>query len=76
MTLYPQPKPALKPIVQVDLRSGDRLMTAWVNKHPNLKEGVWINLEGIVGLWKVLKIYPRVHEATDFDWHRKWDNNI
>lgn len=26
--------------------------------------------------WLVIKLYDKVHDAKDFDWHRKWDNNI
>ena len=82
MTLYPEPAATKRPIVQVYLvhqidPSHSRTMTTWVNKHPALKEGVDICLTKQPNIkWRVIRIYPVVHESTEFDWHRKWDNNI
>lgn len=72
-------------IVQVDLvavgkrQDGlkeKRLMTTWVNDRPDLKVGIDIELKNVEGLWRVNKIYSGVRESAEFDWHRKWSNNI
>lgn len=66
-------------IVQVDLltKQGEK-MTTWVDKRPDLKEGVWITLKDFKSdtKWCVMKLYNQEHTSTEFDWHRKWDNNI
>ena len=68
-------------IVQVDLRheytNGEALtMTTWLDMRPDLKVGVSVSLKDISPAeWRVVKLYDAVHEAADFDFHRKWDNN-
>lgn len=67
-------------IIQVDLETGvdggKAQMTTWVNDRPDLKPGVFIELKAVEGVWEVKKIYNDIHTANEFDWHRKWDNNI
>ena len=67
-----------KQIVLCDIESNDKHMTTWLDKHPNLKEGVLISLADYEPetTWRVRKIYdgPK-HEVKDFDFHRTWDNN-
>lgn len=67
-------------IVQVDLErktpEGNAQMTTWVNDRPDLKLGVAIQLKAVEGYWSVKKIYNDLHTSDEFDWHRKWDNNI
>lgn len=77
--MYPEPKLPTIPIVQVMLRSEhNEVMTTWVDKRPNLKEGSIIFLRDFKPdtRWLVIKLYPQTHDAKDFDWHRKWTNNI
>lgn len=69
-------------IVQVDLEESlpgiktKRQMTTWVNDRPDLKPGVIIELKSVDGFWTVKKVYNDLHTSDEFDWHRKWDNNI
>lgn len=82
MSMYPEPKAIKIPIVQVvlsrPLDGGRReLMTTWVDMRKDLKRGAIISLKSLKGKWKVESMYDdSIHDATDFDWHRKWDNNI
>lgn len=78
MSLHPVPKPTFQPIVQCELSSGDKRMVTWLDKSPSLKEGVLITLKDYETDedWKVVKIYSYVGSARDFDWQRKWTNNI
>lgn len=69
-------------IVQVELRheteKGETYtMTTWLDKRPDLVEGVVIDIKDVGSIygWHVTRIYPQEHEAQDFDFHRKWDNN-
>lgn len=69
------------PIVQVMLRSEhNEVMTTWLDVRPGLKEGAFVTLKDDRNLpqtrWLVIRLYDKVHDAKDFDWHRKWDNNI
>lgn len=67
-------------IIQVFLRNpkGPETLTTWVDVRPTLKVGNLITLKDFKPdqQWLVDAIYPGEHEAKDFDWHRKWDNNI
>lgn len=65
-------------VIQASLKApGGETMTTWLDVRPDLKHGVDIELKDMPGTrWKVVKLYDGEHEATDFDWHRKWDNNI
>lgn len=66
-------------IVQVDLRSDKgEILTTWVDNRTDLKEGVYITLKDFKTdtKWRVVKVYSFEHDSKDFDWHRKWDNNI
>jgi len=77
--MYPEPKLPTIPIVQVMLRSEhSEVMTTWLDARPNLKKGAVITLKDFMPntKWLVIELYPKVHDAKDFDWHRKWDNNI
>lgn len=68
-----------KVIVLCDLSGpGNRKMTTWLDKRDNLKQGVQVTLLPDKDvLWNVDRIYEGPeHTADDFDWHRKWDNNI
>lgn len=66
-------------IVQVRLRShtGNETLTTWVDYRPELKVGTYITLKEFKPetLWCVMDVYGKVHDAADFDFHRKWDNN-
>lgn len=66
-------------IVQVELAatlSGERL-TTWVDWRPDLREGSTITLKDFMPetRWTVVRLYGKEHDARDFDFHRKWDNN-
>ncbi len=51
-------------------------MTTWLDVRPDLKEGVVITLKGFEKVqWYVDKLYDGLHDAADFEFHRKWDNN-
>lgn len=75
-------------VVQVKLYSEQRFhrattghhhesLTTWVDKRPDLKEGAIISLKDFKPeqKWIVHTIYEGEHEASDFEFHRKWDNN-
>lgn len=66
-------------IVQVQLKSdnGETLVT-WLDSRKGLKEGVYVTLKDFKPdtKWEVVNLYPGEHESSEFDWHRKWDNNI
>lgn len=55
-------------------------MTTWLDKHPKLCVGALITLKDYEPdtVWLVTNVYdsPITHYSADFDWHRKWDNNI
>lgn len=57
---------------------GEKLtMTTWLDVQPKLKQGARIRLKDMPGIvWEVRELYDDEREASDFDWHRKWDNNI
>lgn len=82
MSLQPRPKAPQTPIIQValsrNIADGRReLMTTWVDVRKDLKQGAIISLKNAKGKWRVDYLYQDgIYEATDFDWHRKWDNNI
>lgn len=66
-------------IVQVKLENmaqeGETL-TTWVDVRDGLAEGSIISLKEYPGReWVVSEYYGQEHEAKDFDFHRKWDNN-
>lgn len=67
-------------IVQVKLENLDypgETLTTWVDVRPGLQEGALVTLKGQPGMeWVVKEYYGKEHEADEFDWHRKWDNNI
>lgn len=54
------------------------VMTTWLDDRPDLKEGCFVTLKDFKPdtKWEVIHLYYNAHEAKDFDWHRKWDNNI
>lgn len=58
---------------QLTLRQDNKLMTTWVNEHPNLKVGNYLTLKKVDGLWLIENMYA-VQEANNVD-NRKWDNN-
>lgn len=65
-------------IVQVMLRSPEgELFTTWVDKRPDLKKGAEITLKDLKPemKWLVTAVFDQEHDAADFDFHRKWDNN-
>lgn len=68
-------------IVQVNLsrihpNNRKETLTTWLDKAPKLKEGASVRFKGETEYWTVDKIYKSEHVAKEFDWHRKWDNNI
>lgn len=79
MTMFPEPKVPNIPIVQVKLRNKySETLTTWVDKRPTLLLGARVKLKDFKPdtWWIVEALYPQIHDAKDFDWHRKWDNNI
>lgn len=64
-------------VIQVELRSNQEILTTWVESRPDLKRGVWITLKDFKPNreWYVQTIFNGEHEAVDFEFHRKWDNN-
>ena len=51
-------------------------MTTWLDIQPALKEGAVVTLKDFPHVkWRVLELYAAEHDAQDFDFHRKWDNN-
>lgn len=65
-------------IVQVMLRNHDHeLLTTWVDKRPDLKEGAVLTLRDFKPdmEWQVTAVFDQEHDSKDFDFHRKWDNN-
>lgn len=70
------------PIVQADLvhvidDDHIRTMTTWLDKKPGLAKGAVIIIKDIPKIkWIVKELYRTEHESSEFDWHRKWDNNI
>jgi len=55
-----------------------RTMNTLLNDRPDLKVGVYLTLKDYKpeGLWKVISLSDKTHEAADFEWHKKWSNNI
>lgn len=64
-------------IVQVRLKNGSEQLMTWVEFRPDLKAGAFITLKDFKPeiTWRVAEVYPGEHDAADFDFHRKWDNN-
>jgi hypothetical protein len=74
-------------VVQVQLYSNEKQyhngkwyresLTTWIDTRPGLKEGVIISLKDFKPeqKWIINKIFDSEHEASDFEFHRKWDNN-
>lgn len=69
-------------IVQADLyhqidASHARTMMTWLYNKPGLKTGVTVTLKDQPNIvWQVINLYNSdEHDVTDFDFHRKWDNN-
>lgn len=64
-------------IMQAELQHGPERLTTWLDVQPGLKVGAMITLKGYSPdqLWYVSKLYSSVHNSTEFDFHRKWDNN-
>ena len=66
-------------IQQAYLRSEhNEVMTTWLDVQPKLKLGAFITLKDFNDpetKWEVIFLFDDVREATDFDFHRKWDNN-
>lgn len=57
--------------------NGNEVMTTWLDVQPKLRQGAIITLKDFPGIqWLVAELFEHEHDATDFDWHRKWDNNI
>jgi hypothetical protein len=51
-------------------------MTTWLDVQPKLKQGAVITLKDFPDVkWLVETLYENEHDATDFDFHRTWDNN-
>lgn len=67
-------------IIQADLRAkteaGYRLMTTWLENTKDVKVGSLISLKDVPGKWEIMRVYDKEHDAQEFNWHRKWDNNI
>jgi hypothetical protein len=67
-------------IRQAFLRSvdGHETLTTWLDIQPKLVKGANISLKeyGPDKRWIVEELYDDVRDVADFDWHRKWDNNI
>lgn len=66
-------------IKQAFLRSEhNEVMTTWLDTGPKLQPGAIIRLKDFKPdtKWTVEQLYDDEREASDFDWHRKWDNNI
>lgn len=66
-------------IVQVMLKNTEKneTLTTWVESRPELRPGVFITLKDFKPetRWRVEQIFSGEHDATEFDFHRKWDNN-
>lgn len=68
-------------VVQVKLlninHTGEQL-TTWVDRKPGLKVGSRIKLKDFKpeDQWDVIELWDMERKAKDFDWHRKWTNNI
>lgn len=66
-------------IVQCHLKNlnGNETLVTWLDVHPQLKPGVIVSLRDFKPeeRWQVAEIYGGEHDAIDFDFHRKWDNN-
>ncbi len=67
-------------IVQVKLENLDQsgeTLTTWVDSRNGLKEGAFVTLKDYPNKrWVIVELYNKEHDAKDFEWHRKWDNNI
>lgn len=69
-------------IVQVDLyhqidSSHARKMTTWLDKVPGVEKGAEIKLKDIPKVtWTITQVYGMEHDVQEFEWHRKWTNNI
>lgn len=68
-------------IRQCQLRSkeGHEILVTWLEVGPKLKVGADISLKDFsdpTKRWIVEHIYDPEAEAHEFDWHRKWTNNI
>lgn len=66
-------------IRQVYIRSeNNEVMTTWLDDSPKLVPGAVITLKDFkqATKWTVMEVYNDQREAQDFEWHRKWDNNI
>lgn len=66
-------------IIQVKLRNNlNETLTTWVDVRPDLKLGSYITLKDFKPevRWQVTHMYKIVRDSKDFDWHRKWTNNI
>ena len=65
-------------MVQVDLKRADGVeMTTWVDKRPDLKEGVLLSLkdEDKDVFWRVNKVYDIEMDKDQVEKNRGWDNN-
>lgn len=66
-------------IVQAFLKNvnGSETMTTWLDVQPGLKAGALISLKDFKPneRWMVAELYEGEHDASAFDFHRKWDNN-
>ncbi len=56
---------------------GHEMLLTWLDVRPGLKPGSIISLADFKPekKWVVQELYQHEHDATDFDFHRKWDNN-
>lgn len=67
-------------IVQCNLKqptpNGTRMMTTWLEKRKGVEVGSLISLKDVEGKWEIAHIYDMEHGDNEFNWHRKWTNNI
>lgn len=56
---------------------GNEMLTTWLDVKPGLKSGAIITLSDFKPdtKWVVQMLFKQEHDAVDFDFHRKWDNN-
>lgn len=62
-----------KMVTQIDLVSGDKRLTTWVDADPRVRVGANISIKGMDGRWDITHIYA-TQDAKSID-KRGWDNN-
>src|SRR5436305_12591594 len=57
--------------------NGNESLTTWLDVRPGLKAGAIVTLKDFrpEERWVVEQLFEQEHDATDFDFHRGWDNN-